>query len=331
MNKEDAGILLSIAIPTWNRATLLEKALKNVGEQAGLFKNEIEIIISNNDSSDNTMQVMNEFTIAYPNLIIKTYHQESNTGYYGNFKKVRELSIGKYFWLLSDNEYLKNNAISIIINLIRKQQNVGVFYINNKIDPQINTEIKFEEAKKYFDSENAYQITLISSAIMLNNKQYDDEITTRYNNNLFMGFLYLINALRVKNKICTINSNLFSSEPAFVSFDVFAAWTFHILNCVNYMLEIELLNTYTKEKFISGYLKTNVKNHIIAFRKGIKTRENTYTLNDLRTLIENHYKHNKTYNKKVRPYLFSHFIIFYLFIFATKSKKAIAKVFFSKL
>jgi len=50
--------LVSIIIPTYNRANYLEKAIESVLKQT--YEN-IEIIVSDNASTDNTMEVMQKY------------------------------------------------------------------------------------------------------------------------------------------------------------------------------------------------------------------------------------------------------------------------------
>ena len=48
---------LSIVIPTYNRAHILDKCLTLLADLAFIFKNKIEILVSDNASSDNTEEV----------------------------------------------------------------------------------------------------------------------------------------------------------------------------------------------------------------------------------------------------------------------------------
>jgi glycosyltransferase involved in cell wall biosynthesis len=58
--------LLSICIPTFNRAYILEKTLHSIVSQK-IFQdtNEIEVIVSDNCSSDNTFEIVNKYIKKY--------------------------------------------------------------------------------------------------------------------------------------------------------------------------------------------------------------------------------------------------------------------------
>ena len=55
--------ILTISIPTWNRASLLKKLLTEVTDNLSKFnlENDIELLISNNNSDDTTEDIINSF------------------------------------------------------------------------------------------------------------------------------------------------------------------------------------------------------------------------------------------------------------------------------
>ena len=52
------NVLLSIGIPTFNRAELLHSALFSLAPQIKEFQGEVELIVSDNNSQDNTEEVV---------------------------------------------------------------------------------------------------------------------------------------------------------------------------------------------------------------------------------------------------------------------------------
>jgi len=91
---------ISIIVPTFNRAHLLPKALATCLEQH--HKN-IEIIISDNCSTDNTADVVKPF-LEDPR--IRYYRNETNLGMMGNWRKcIYERCNSDWFLLMSDDDY----------------------------------------------------------------------------------------------------------------------------------------------------------------------------------------------------------------------------------
>src|SRR5215203_5676968 len=70
--------IISVVICTYNRAKYIREALDSLACQS-LPKNEFEIIIANNNSTDNTASICNEFITAHPELLVK-YYLETQQG-----------------------------------------------------------------------------------------------------------------------------------------------------------------------------------------------------------------------------------------------------------
>jgi abequosyltransferase len=60
--------LISICIPTYNRKKYLKQCLDSIVNQDCFTENQIEIIISDNDSNDNTEKLVKEYQINYKNI-----------------------------------------------------------------------------------------------------------------------------------------------------------------------------------------------------------------------------------------------------------------------
>ena len=120
--------LLSICIPTWNRAPILEKTLNNVISQALEFKDKVEICVSNNASTDNTKEVVMKFKEKYPDLI-KYNENEKNLGCDRNILKVISMAEGRFAWPFGDRYFIVNGGLKEVINFIesiKDKDDVGV-------------------------------------------------------------------------------------------------------------------------------------------------------------------------------------------------------------
>jgi len=107
-------IKLSLCIPTYNRATFLDETLRSIVGQA---TENVEIVISDNASEDNTESVVEHYKKIFPRIF---YHrQPKNMGLDYNVLKVVELAHGEYCWLFSSDDVMKPGAISKILNVIQ--------------------------------------------------------------------------------------------------------------------------------------------------------------------------------------------------------------------
>lgn len=96
--------ILSICIPTYKRWKLLCETLDTLVCQ---FKHKeisdkVEIVISNNDSPDNTDELIKPYVDKYSN--IKYYKNDKNLWSAVNVIKVTEHATGEYLWLITDDD-----------------------------------------------------------------------------------------------------------------------------------------------------------------------------------------------------------------------------------
>lgn len=113
--------LVSIIITTYNRAELLKKSINSAVEQT--YQN-IEIIISDNASTDNTEDVVKYYMEHYKNIIY--IKRKLNVGHSKNaYLTYKENTNGKYIYFLHDDDYLfDNNFIEKAVDIFEKYPNV---------------------------------------------------------------------------------------------------------------------------------------------------------------------------------------------------------------
>ncbi len=288
--------LLTIAIPTWNRQDILYQSLSLLLPQIAVFKEEIQFIISDNASPDNTVKIIEEFLLIYPTLDVVFYKQTENTGYFGNFKKCRELATGKYFWLLSDNEAVLDGRLSIIIKALQNNSEIGLIYLKN-IPGNLHLESYELSFDELFNNEN-YKLTLISTCIMLNNKVQDNLIFKEFKDNSFLGFIFLLTVKLYSNKALEINGNIYQSIPAKVSFNVFESFTYDIFQCFKFIETEGIFNKETVEKMKENILINVLKEHMINYR--LYNSFNGKFLgnfNDIYLLLKSYYGHIDRFNE----------------------------------
>ena len=107
--------LVSIGIPTYNRASTLVKTIESVLQQT--YKN-IEIIISDNASADETQSICEQISIDDRRVVY--IRQEANVGAANNFTEVLRQSTGDYFMWLGDDDWIDPSYISECTNELVK-------------------------------------------------------------------------------------------------------------------------------------------------------------------------------------------------------------------
>ena len=108
---------VSVIIPVYNADKYLRTAIESVINQTIGFEN-IELIIVNDNSTDNSRRIIEEYSSKYDNIV--DIHLEKNSGYPGKPRNVGiEIANAPYLIFLdADDEYLpealKRNGINTI-------------------------------------------------------------------------------------------------------------------------------------------------------------------------------------------------------------------------
>ena len=138
--------LLSICIPTYNRCNQLENTLFNITSDS-LFQDtdEIQIVISDNCSTDNTESVCRKYAEKFPTKI-KYIRQPELLFAPFNIYGVLDYADGDFLKLQNDNVYFVNNGLRKLVDIIKQGDKDVIFCING------NT--KEENKLKKFDNIN---------------------------------------------------------------------------------------------------------------------------------------------------------------------------------
>lgn len=107
--------LLTLAIPTYNRGVFLRQFLDSVRDQLP-SNSEVELMISDNASTDDTAGIMKEELQRGTHL---TYiRNQENIGPDGNFLQCYERASGKYVWIMGDDDVLGPYALQRIVECL---------------------------------------------------------------------------------------------------------------------------------------------------------------------------------------------------------------------
>jgi hypothetical protein len=120
-------ILLTIAIPTYNRGKRALEALKTTLENRKKYggENVIEVLVSDNASEKYPDALQEIEDIAEKNINVSFYRSENNKGYKGNIKKIIKLSKGKYCLIHSDEDTVRFPAVLWYIEFLLTHNDVS--------------------------------------------------------------------------------------------------------------------------------------------------------------------------------------------------------------
>jgi glycosyltransferase involved in cell wall biosynthesis len=126
-NNEHILPLVTIGIPTFNRAdSYLKDSLKSAVSQT--YSN-IEIIVSDNASTDNTETLIKSFH----DPRIRYIKQSENIGALNNANYCVEQARGEFFLLLHDDDLIDHDFIEVCMKAVNYRTDVGVILTGTRI------------------------------------------------------------------------------------------------------------------------------------------------------------------------------------------------------
>lgn len=110
----DAPLLLTIAIPTYNRSQSLALLLTSICQQVKVSQiAQLEVLVFDNCSPDDTTEVCMPFVSNYG--FVRYIRHETNIGADNNFVSAFNAANGKYLWVIGDDELLFDGAIDWVL------------------------------------------------------------------------------------------------------------------------------------------------------------------------------------------------------------------------
>jgi len=148
---KSSKIKLSICIPTLNRGPLIGKTLESIVSQA---TDEVEILVVDGGSKDNTAETVGEFQLKFPSLRYVRANElglepsgtgsvsPSGKGFDRDCNLAVEMALGDYCWLFTDDDLLKPGAISKVLSAVHDQYELIV----------VDAEVRSTDLSRVLDS-----------------------------------------------------------------------------------------------------------------------------------------------------------------------------------
>jgi glycosyltransferase involved in cell wall biosynthesis len=111
--------ILTIAIPTFNRAKFLLELLNSLYSQVASQSN-VELLISDNASPDETPSLIREFLNR--GLKIRYLRNELDIGPDANFLQCFNQATGKYIWLIGDDDLILDGGLPAVLDMLEREE-----------------------------------------------------------------------------------------------------------------------------------------------------------------------------------------------------------------
>ena len=109
--------ILTIVIPTYNVEKYLDRCLDSLIYDNNII-NDLEILIVNDGSKDNSLKIAKEYEKKYPNTIIVV--DKENGGHGSTINAGLKIAKGKYFRVIDSDDWVNIDDFSKYINALKK-------------------------------------------------------------------------------------------------------------------------------------------------------------------------------------------------------------------
>ena len=201
----------TICIPTYNRAHILVRTLDSIRNQEF---SDYEVLIIDDGSSDNTKEVVEEYTNQHQLNNKFHYYYKENGGKHTALNVGIEKASGVFFLILDSDDWLSNNALEIIHSHCKQIENDNNFngVIGRSINASTNSIIgdRFDDDYKvtsYFEYHFVLPFKMFITDCMEANKT---EILKKYrypepDGTKFVNEAWLFDQIGVKYKMIATN------------------------------------------------------------------------------------------------------------------------------
>lgn len=121
MPEKQDRFLCSICIPTYNRADLLRETLTRLTRERSFLEKKVEVVISNNASTDHTDPVCREFQQKHPDQVKYIGLKEGIDPHF-NFQNALNHGSGKFIKLNTDSNVFDEGQLDKFIGLLEQFQ-----------------------------------------------------------------------------------------------------------------------------------------------------------------------------------------------------------------
>ena len=123
--------LLSLCVPTYNRAALLDQSLRAILAQVTPdMAGQVEVVVIDNHSPDDTPAAVARAQADFPRVTLRSVRRPQNIGCDANFCDAPNQARGAWVYLLSDDDVLLPGAVARLLGLIADHPDVDAFALN---------------------------------------------------------------------------------------------------------------------------------------------------------------------------------------------------------
>jgi glycosyltransferase involved in cell wall biosynthesis len=143
------GKLLTISIPTYNRATLLDRQLAWLAHAVRGHEADCDVLVCDNCSTDETPGVVGKWQAALGD-ILTSRRNATNIGLVPNVARCYTLAAGRFAWTIGDDDPIEDGALAYVLQNIKEHPELAYLNLNSRWYDEPNRTVVDE---RYFDIE----------------------------------------------------------------------------------------------------------------------------------------------------------------------------------
>lgn len=315
------NLLLTIAIPTFNRVDCLQLLINSLMKQTAkqnILGVDIEILVCNNASTDGTLDYLNGLSKISG---VRIHNHNINCGADANMVSCCELARGKYVWIIGDDDFPMCGTLQPLINLLHVEEPDLVYMparweegdLTNFVDVKpLSTDFIQTNSMGLAVRSNIYT-TFISCWIM-NMKKYKE--VPEYNYGRFIGtslaqLEWTFTIFSHGEKFFLARENMIfaraGNSGGYTVFDVFS-------KNFNYIVEnIFISNVFLRNFFRKCMLWCFIPGLIWGVRKNTLGQFEKFDFAKVMPMLQGEYRNDKFFNWLVVPIMRFHPRLAYYF------------------
>lgn len=250
MENADTTPLLSLYVPTYNRAALLPQALQAIlGQITPEIASWVEVIVVDNASLDETPAVVQKAQADFPDAGVRYVRRPVNIGPDANFTDSPNLAHGEFIYMLSDDDILLPGAIARLLELIRAYPELDAIALNvshfteDPANQDMRVGFPLTEDKIIQDRDQALllfgsHLTFLSSMAFRRSTVAGKDYSSRRDTNFAQAYLFLDVLLSARGLYVTSRRYLAMRQDNAQGYSVFRVFLTNFKQVMQYARQL---------------------------------------------------------------------------------------------